>query len=80
MEASKRMVETKNSNGLDQSGKNCHPAGKPKGQRAMGYAMRHPDPEKGGRGNKRSASGQFSGVPKQRVSEARAEAERAGES
>ncbi len=43
-----------------------------KGQRAMGYAMRHPEPETGGRGNKRSAGGQFSGVPKQRVSEARA--------
>ena len=42
------------------------------GQRAMGYARRHPDPEKGGRGNKRSDTGQFSGVPKQRVSEARA--------
>ncbi len=40
-------------------------------QRAMGYAIRHPEPEKGGRGKKRSDTGQFSGVSKQRVSEAR---------
>ena len=43
-----------------------------KGQRAMAVAKIYPEPEKGGRGNKRSAGGQFSGVPKQRVSEARA--------
>ena len=43
-----------------------------KGQRAMAVAMIYPEPEKRGRGNKRSASGQFSGVPTQRVSEARA--------
>ena len=42
------------------------------GQRAMGYAMRHPKPEKRGRGNKSPVSGEFSGVPTQRVSEARA--------
>ena len=42
------------------------------GQRAMGYAMRHPEPEKGGRGKKKlPVSGEFSGVPTQRVSEAR---------
>ena len=42
------------------------------GQRAMGYAMRHPKPEKGGRGKKLAGNGEFSGVPHQRVSEARA--------
>ena len=38
----------------------------------MGYAMRHPKSEKGGRGKKLAVSGEFSGVPHQRVSEARA--------
>lgn len=42
------------------------------GQKAMGYAIRHPEPEKRGRGNKSAASGEFSGVRHQRVSEARA--------
>ncbi len=41
-------------------------------QRAMGYARRHPEPEKRGRGNKRTAGGEFSGVSQQRVSDARA--------
>ena len=40
-------------------------------QRAMGYARRHPEPGKGGRGKKGAASGEFSGVSHQRVSEAR---------
>ncbi len=43
-----------------------------KGKREMAVAMIYPETEKRGRGNKRSASGQFSGVPTQRVSEARA--------
>lgn len=38
----------------------------------MGYAMRQPEPEKGGRGKKLPGNGEFSGVPSQRVSEARA--------
>jgi len=38
----------------------------------MGYARRHPEPEKRGRGNKRTAGGEFSGVSQQRVSDARA--------
>ena len=37
----------------------------------MGYAKRHPEPEKRGRGNKSAGSGEFSGVPHQRVAEAR---------
>ena len=41
------------------------------GQRAMAIAMLRPEPEKGGRGKKGAVSGEFSGVPHQRVSEAR---------
>ena len=43
-----------------------------KGQRAMAVAKIYPEPEKGGRGKKGAACGEFSGVPTQRVSEARA--------
>ncbi len=37
----------------------------------MGYAMRHPKAGKGGRGKKLPGSGEFSGVPTQRMVEAR---------
>ena len=43
-----------------------------KGQRAMGYAIRHPEPETGGRGKKGAICGEFSGVPHRRVADARA--------
>ncbi len=42
-----------------------------KGQRAMAVAKIYPEPEKGGRGKKLPANGEFSGVPSQRISEAR---------
>ncbi len=51
---------------------NIHRRNLTPGQRAMAVAMLRPEPEKRGRGNKRTINGEFSEISQQRLSDARA--------